>query len=252
MNRAFDTFYAQSVNIKLSAACDISGLESLQYQKVSAVSEYKINGTWLDYNENTGIVVTPNEKFIIYFKAQDRAGNVSIVNSTGIVVDNKAPAGEINAPNIDILPEVPNENGFYNGNVIVDLKVVDPKYIKDVENENGFYSGINNIFYRIYTTDTDIQETGVLFSVNDMTDGAVYDLDGLANTWNGKIIIDSSKFNSNNVFVEITATDNAGNTRITLTKNGEIKIDITEPTIDIMYDNNDADSDTFLRQTEQP
>ncbi len=246
-NIAFDTFYAQSVNIKLSATCDISGLESLQYQKVSAVSEYKINGTWLDYNENTGIVVTPNEKFIIYFKAQDRAGNVSIVNSTGIVVDNKAPAGEINAPNIDILPEVPNENGFYSGNVIVDLKVVDPKYIKDVENENGFYSGINNIFYRIYTTDTDIQETGVLFSVNDMTDGAVYDLDGLANTWNGKIIIDSSKFNSNNVFVEITATDNAGNTRTTLTKNGEIKIDITEPTIDIMYDNNDADSETFFK-----
>lgn len=76
---AFDAFYKGSIVVKLSANCDIRGLESLKYQKVSAVSEYDVSGTWLDYNATTGIVVSPSEKFIIYFRAEDRAGNVSIV-----------------------------------------------------------------------------------------------------------------------------------------------------------------------------
>lgn len=118
---AFDTFYGKTVVVKLSANCDISGLESFKYQKVADVSEYAENGAWTDYNAETGITVEPSEKFVIYFRAEDRAGNVKIVRSTGVVVDNQKPVGETNAPEIDILPEEPNANGIHKDDVSVDL-----------------------------------------------------------------------------------------------------------------------------------
>lgn len=244
---AFDTFYGETVTVKLSANCDISGLESLKYQKVADVSEYKIDGTWMDYNDQTGIVVAPNEKFVIYFRAEDRAGNVEIVRSTGIVVDDQMPIGEKNAPEIDILPAAPNANGMHKDDVSVDLKVVDPKYAGVSATDNGHYSGLNKITYKIYTTDTDAVEEGTLLALGSKTEGAVFDADKLVSSWSGKITIDSEKFNSNNVVVEVIAVDNAGNERKTTTKVGDIQIDITAPTIVVSYDNNSADSETFFK-----
>lgn len=245
---AFDTFYKGSIAVKLSANCDISGLESLKYQKVSAVSEYDVSGTWLDYNATTGIVVSPSEKFIIYFRAEDRAGNVSIVNSTGIVVDDKAPIGETKAPEIDILPAAPNANNIHNGDVKVDLKVVDPKYTGENASATGHYSGIEKITYRIYTTDTTAEKTGVLLDeTNGIKTGADIDADNLISGWAGSITVDAETFNSNNVIVEVTAVDNAGNTRTSTTIAGDIQIDVTKPTIDVTYNNNEADSNTYFK-----
>lgn len=244
---AFDTFYGATVTVKLSANCDISGLESLKYQKVADVSEYKVDGTWVDYNAQTGIVVEPSEKFVIYFRAEDRAGNVDIIRSTGIVVDDQMPIGETKAPEIDILPAAPNANGLHKDDVSVDLKVVDPKYAGATAADNGHYSGLNKITYKIYTTDTDAVEEGTLLVLGSKTEGAVFDADKLVSSWSGKITIDSEKFNSNNVIVEVVAVDNAGNERKTTTKAGDIQIDITAPTIVVSYDNNSADSDTFFK-----
>ena len=244
---AFDTFYGATVTVKLSANCDISGLESLKYQKVADVSEYKVDGAWIDYNAQTGIAVEPSEKFVIYFRAEDRAGNVEIIRSTGIVVDDQMPIGETNAPEIDILPAAPNTNNLHKDDVSVDLKVVDPKYAGSTAADNGHYSGLNKITYKIYTTDTDAVEEGTLLALGSKTEGAVFDADNLVSSWSGKITIDSEKFNSNNVIVEVVAVDNAGNERKTTTKAGDIQIDITAPTIVVSYDNNAADSDTFFK-----
>ncbi len=249
---AFDTFYDKAVTVKFAANCDISGLESLKYQKVPSVSEYDVNGQWIDYNTETGVVVTPSEKFIIYFRAEDRAGNFTIVNSTGIVVDDKMPegTGEKNAPEIDIFPAEPNANGFHNGNVKVDLHVIDPKYTGQSASAAGHYSGLNEITYRIYTTDmgADVQETGTLLELGAQTNGAVFDGDRLVSSWSGSITIDAAVFNSNNTIVEITATDNAGNTRVTATKAGDIQIDVTAPEINVSYNNNTADSNFFFNE----
>ncbi len=245
---AFDTFYQGTIAVKLNANCDISGLESLKYQKVSAVSEYDVNSTWLDYNASTGIVVAPSEKFIIYFRAEDRAGNVSIVNSTGIVVDDQKPIGETKAPEIDILPAAPNANNIHNGDVKVDLKVVDPKYTGANASETGHYSGIEKITYRIYTTDTTAEKTGVLLDeTTGVKTGAVIDGDNLISSWTGSITVDAQTFNSNNVIVEVTAIDNAGNERTSTTVAGDIQIDVTKPKIDVTYDNNEADSETYFK-----
>ncbi len=239
---AFDKFYGGSVTVKLGATCDISGLESLKYQKVTAVTDYDVNGPWLAYDAENGIVVNPSEKFIIYFRAEDRAGNVSIVNSTGIVVDDKKPTGETKAPEIDILPVAPNVHGYYNGDVIVNLKVVDPKHTGANASVDGYYSGLNKITYKIYTTDTDAVEEGVLLDLTNKTEGAEFDADHLVKAWTGMINVAASKFNSNNVIVVITAVDNAGNERTSTTVAGDIKIDITPSKIEVTYDNNDGDT----------
>ncbi len=238
----FDKFYKKAITVKFSANCDISGLDNLKYQKVSSVSDYNVNGTWVMYDAENGIVVNPSEKFVIYFRAEDRAGNVSIVNSTGIIVDDKAPVGETNAPEIDIKPVASNKYGLYSGDVTVNLNVIDPKYVGDITSTNGFYSGLNKITYRIFTTDTDALEEGTLLDLNSSTSGAEFDADNLIKAWNGKINISANEFNSNNVIVEITAVDNAGNVRTTRTNAGDIKIDITAPKIEITYDNNDGDT----------
>lgn len=237
----FNKFYPKTVTVKLSANCDISGLQSLQYQKVSEAAQYDEKGTWSAYDAEKGIVVAPNEKFIIYFRAEDRAGNVSIIRSTGIVVDDKLPIGETNAPEIDIFPE--GAGIVHNGSVGVSIKVIDPAFIGENANKTGYYSGLKNISYKIYAADIDMSEEGELLST--YSDGIVRDKDGLISSWSGNIDV-SSAFNSNNVIVEVTATDNAGNTRTSSTSAGSIMIDTTAPVIEINYDNNNVDGNGFF------
>ncbi len=246
---AFEKFYRNSVTVKYSVNCDISGLDNITYQKVDDVAGYSADGSWTPY-ANTGVKVSPSEKFVIYFRAEDKAGNVTIINSTGIVVDSKAPTGETYAPEIDIKPEAANKNGLHNKDVSVDLNVIDPAYSGNNADSNGYYSGINRITYRISTTDTQAEETGVLFDVNEgITSGSVYDNDSLVSSWTGSINIDAATFNSNNVVVEITATDNAGNTRVTTNEmiNVPIAIDVTKPEINISYNNNSVDSESLFK-----
>ena len=241
---AFEKFYRAGVEVKYTVNCDISGLDNIKYQKVDSVSKYDEAATWTDF---TGSVkVNPSEKFVIYFRAEDKAGNYTIVNSIGVVVDDKAPIGETNAPQIDITPAAANDNGLHNSDVKVDLKVIDPKYVASNQDTNGYYSGLNKITYKIYTKDTAATEEGVLFDLSDNTDKgkAVLDADKLVKEWTGSITVSAEKFNSNNVIVEIYAVDNAGNERTTKNEdiNQPIRIDITAPTIAVSYDNNDGDT----------
>ncbi len=246
---AFDTFFKEQILIRLSAKFDISGMESMEYQKVSSVSDYSPNGNWQTYDQDKGIVVAPSEKLVLYFRATDRAGNATIIHSTGIVVDDQMPTGEVNAPSIDILPSPANSNGIHRGNVAVSLKVLDPKYLGSASSAAGFYSGLKSVTYRIYTTDTNAEETGVLLdTARGILTGAVKDADGLISSWAGSITVDASRFNSNHIMVEISAEDNAGNIRTTTTKAGEIQIDITAPRIDVSYSNNAADNGTYFRE----
>ena len=246
---AFEKFYRNSVTVKYSVNCDISGLDNITYQKVDDIADYSADGNWVAYT-NSGVTVSPSEKFVIYFRAEDKSGNVTIINSTGIVVDSKAPVGETYAPEIDIKPEAANNNGLHNKDVSVDIKVIDPAYDGNTLADSGYYSGLNRITYRISTTDTQAVETGVLLDISEgYTSGASYDVDNLVRSWAGKINIDASTFNSNNVVVEITATDNAGNTRVTTNAmiDTPISIDVTKPEIDISYNNNSVDSESLFK-----
>lgn len=225
----FQTFYSEEVVVRLSASDATSGVRDLQYMKVRTPDAYH-TGTWMTYNSSTGIIIPPSDQFVIYFRAGDSAGNSTEVHSIGIVVDDKEPSGEQSYPEIDILPVAANPLGYYTKDVNVDLKVIDPAFVGAQKNENGAYSGLKQIAYRIFAEDIDETEEGVLFDSEGQRDGAVFDGDGLAKSWTGKIIIEAEKFNSNNVVVELTATDNAGNTHTSRTGNQQIRLDSAAPT----------------------
>ena len=248
---AFEKFYQSTAEVKFSANFDIAEKDNITYQKVDSLAAYSANASWTPFDGS--VKVSPNEKFIIYFRAEDKAGNVTIVNSTGIVVDDKAPEGERYAPDIDIEPEAANENGLHNSDVDVDLTVVDPPFVGNSKSANGYYSGIRKIAYRIYTLDTEASEQGVLLDINNgLKSGAVYDKDNLVSKWTGQITVKASTFNSNNVIVEVTATDNAGNERVTTNEmiSKPIRIDVTAPTISVSYqDGSDNGDDTFSDST---
>lgn len=238
----FDTFYNNTATIKLTADCGLSGINKLEYQMVRNVSEYSEDANWKTYNPS-GITVSPTQKFILYFRATDNAGNNAVVCSTGVIIDDKAPEGnEHAAPNIILSP---SGTGINSGSVNVSINVVEPRYLGDTpDTVNGFYSGLSNVSYRIYASDLSETVTGTLFVRGGS--GTEVDGDNLVRTWSGNVTVDSNTFNSNNVFVEVTAIDNAGNSRTTSTS--AIMIDTTAPRISVHYNNNEPVAEQYYNQ----
>lgn len=80
---SFGLFFKNTVNVTINAEDALSGAASVEYQKVSKEADYNINGTW---TQGDRLSVTANEKFILYARITDAAGNVKIINSNGVVV----------------------------------------------------------------------------------------------------------------------------------------------------------------------
>lgn len=208
---------------------------------ISDVSWYKSNSTtvmtraeleniaeseWKHFDGN--IAITDNDRCVVYMRVRDYALNTFYTSTSGIIVDTTAPAETV-TPNVTITPEQP-VNGLYNRNVNVAVSVTDPVV-------NGTFSGISSVTYNIYNMGT-VTQNGTLYSFNndDPTEAQ------LQQTFEGSIIVDAALNNSNDVVIEVTAQDNAGNS---FTRTAAVKIDITQPAINISYNNNAPDSGSF-------
>ena len=55
----FNLFFKESVNVSITANCDISGQKRIEYQKVAKSSDYSETGTW---TEGSSFNVTEDEK----------------------------------------------------------------------------------------------------------------------------------------------------------------------------------------------
>ena len=243
-------------NAKVSATStdNLSGVDYIEYFRTeNVVTDITAdNIVWSNSTKDSNtkdafsFEVEPNEKFIVYVHIVDKAGNEIYLSSNGVIVDDKEPGGDNYSPEIDITLPKANKNDIYNEDdtVKVDFKVVEPKYSgADNKVDTGIYSGIKEIKYVIKAEDINAVEEKAF----DLANGSVKDNNGLISSWTGSITIDKDKFNSNNVVVMITAIDNAGNVHTSTTKVGDIKIDVTAPVIDIEYDNNAADSESFFK-----
>lgn len=230
-----------TVTIKLGANCDISGMRTLRYQMVGDLGSINENG-WIIYDAAAGIRVAPDSKFILVVEAEDVAGNVTRVHSEGIIVDDKKPSGNINNETPDILMEITskpsNGNGIFTEDVAVNITVHDPKYDNRTLFGEKSYSGLAAVRYRIYTTDSRVQSQTL-----DLAGEKTYE-NGLVHTWTDGITIKAADYDSNEVYVEVVAVDNAGNSRITTL--GPIKIDVTDPTIDVVYTNDAVPENGFF------
>lgn len=169
--------------------------------------------------------VEADEQFVVYLKITDYAGNYIYINSDGYIVDKTES-------NITLTPDQANENGIYNKDVNVSIKVIDPEP----------YSGIKTIDYWI-VKDNDTEsptQQGNLYTFTKTNPTQAE----LKNEWDGNIIVDSKKNNSCNVVVFVRTIDNAGNENI---KSIPLDIDITSPEIKVAYDNNkDNNGNTYF------
>ena len=183
-----------------------------------------------------------DQQFILYLRVTDKAGNVAYFSTADVTAEDSRPGhqedSEFVAPQVVIDMDTP-ENGIFAGDVDVTVGVVDPRV-------GDTYSGLKLITYEVVNYDVDgsytVTQTGTLFDVQEIvTEVPVQSWqtvhEGETDT---RIKVDSELNNSNNVVVNIRAVDNAGNIGIGTVS---MKIDITAPTVQVSYDNNDADGE---------
>lgn len=221
------------VSVNIFVQDNISGIESVEYIKTNKVMTKKEleslkESEWKEYAPFTQ---TKDERFVIYAKAVDKAGNVYYFNTNGIIIDKETPNIEKLSPIVTLQNP---KNGIYNTDVVVDVSVIEKSVF-------GSYSGINYIAYKVIKDNVEITQSGELY----VNDNKTPSEDELKQNYNGQIVIDSKLNNSNNVRLEVTAIDNAGNT---ITQSSEFKIDIVAPIINISYDNNDVVNGKYFKE----
>ena len=89
----FGLFFKDDVKVKLTASDDASGVKSLLYfksDKVLTDIEVRTITDWTD-NSDFDIEAKDMDKFIIYVRIEDNAGNVAYIGSDGATFDTTAP-----------------------------------------------------------------------------------------------------------------------------------------------------------------
>ncbi len=88
-NISFGYFFKETVDVKITGddtvdgVDPVSGISRIEYQKVSDPADYDENGAWTSGDK---LSVAPNEKFVVYARITDRAGNYTVLCSDGTVV----------------------------------------------------------------------------------------------------------------------------------------------------------------------
>lgn len=89
----FGLFFKDDVHVKLTAEDDASGVKSVLYfksDKVLTDNEVRAITDWTD-NSDFDIEAKDMDKFIIYVRIEDNAGNITYIGSDGATFDTAAP-----------------------------------------------------------------------------------------------------------------------------------------------------------------
>lgn len=89
----FGLFFKDDVNVKLTAEDEASGVKSVLYFKSDMIltdDEVRAITDWTD-NSDFDIEAKDMDKFVIYVRIEDNAGNVTLIGSDGATFDTTAP-----------------------------------------------------------------------------------------------------------------------------------------------------------------
>ena len=89
----FGLFFKDDVHVKLTATDEASGVKSVLYFKSDRIltdEEVRAITDWTD-NSDFDIEAKDMEKFVIYVRIEDNAGNVTLIGSDGATFDTTAP-----------------------------------------------------------------------------------------------------------------------------------------------------------------
>lgn len=208
---------AYTTTSALAAAKDVS------WQSVSNVSA-----------DSTSASVGNDDKFVIYLRIEDMAGNVTYISSDGLITENDPSQINSDTTDPEILVTVANENGNTSG--VHDSSV--SLGVEIVEYPNITFSGIDQstIAYTIsdgYDGSVSLSTTdgsGMTFSTNS---------DGLKGSGNQTVVVSVPEgYESDQIYLTATVTDNAGNAKTV--EYTALNVDNRTPTATVTYDNNTA------------
>lgn len=237
----FGGFKSSKINVSADSSDDISPTHIYYYKNnedkmlsSDDLDKLKLDEDFKKVSDMSNVVsINPNEQAVIYLKIIDLAGNYVYVSSKGYVADSQKSSITIDPQDYykkigdgDNATYIYNKNNQNNdGKYILKVEVKEPEAEKD-----SSFAGIKAVSYRILVDDKET-EPAILYNFDNTNPSK----EELKDEWSGTISVDASENNSSNVVVEVTATDNAGNTTI---KKLKLDIDITNPDISVSYNNN--------------
>ncbi len=180
--------------------------------------------------------VEPNRQFVVYEKITDYAGNVTyIYPSNGIIADNELPQISITELN-----KGDARNGIYNEDIHLRITAEDPI-------SGDTYSGLEHVWYRVTVAgNTSYEETIHLLDLRE-NDAEKYQAPEKRTFTKDITIPASANYNSNDIKVQAFVTDFSQNTEESDIMS--LKMDITDPTINVTYDLNSPLNDRYYNQT---
>lgn len=204
---------------------DISGYQSVSYYKSNAnkvLSETELDALY-ENNEFSAetVTVSAEEKFAVYARILDNAGNIKYIGTDGVIYDKTVSVVTLNVDDSQ-----KTESSIYGVNNMKNYAVGEKTVngikvnvgVKDADADTDIYSGIKKVEYVITANGQETQR-GILFDGSAAEDGA------LVREWNGEVIIDAVKNNSKKITLKVTVTDNAENEASKYITLKEINID---------------------------
>lgn len=199
---------------------------------------------WIGSDEFTRVIAAQEYKTqadseqIPYMRLEDKAGNVVFYSTEGVIDDRTDSDPEIEITTIDpSTGETDTGKEIFNGDVAFAISVTDPE-------TNGTYAGLHSVSYRVLK-DGEVTQESLYYEqcVAELpAKDRIQTIEWNQDTENKPLVV-AELNNSNDVVIEVTAEDNSGNISV-VTR--ELAIDITEPKIDITYDNNDVHNGKYF------
>lgn len=85
----FGLFFHETKNFNVTASDDLSGIDHIEYLISDRAFDSKETAISVEgWSATTGLVtVDPEKDFVLYYKIVDKAGNISVINTDGIILD---------------------------------------------------------------------------------------------------------------------------------------------------------------------
>ncbi|MEE0059602.1 MAG: hypothetical protein UE295_02110, partial [Acutalibacteraceae bacterium] len=254
----FGIWRNHAVEAVATATDNMSPMYQIEYYKSNSETALTADELTDAYDKNKFTtekqIVKTDEIFAIYARVEDYAGNVTYVGTDGVIVD-------CVASKILITPEGATNNVFNSEFADKGVKVaieVNDFDIKDTVSDD-IYSGIKTIEYWIenennvvtksketlysfdYQRDNKVDSNGGTITITDCSTGTskvtthtgtVPTKDMLTHNWSGNITVNAKENNSDDVYVCVKVTDNAGNFDV---EKQHMSINITNPTAEVQF-----------------
>lgn len=218
--------------------------DRLENDEVKEAAETKGNG--FSYQQNRESTVSGEQIFRISgISITDRAGNaISLAKTNKIYLDVTPPTMDELAPTISVVATSESDERGTKGTPLFKNDV--PLHIKVTDPYGGSKSsGLSEVTYHLYINGSEVAGDRQVLNPESTTKwNGNYEDSSLIFDINRTITVNASSHNYNDIRVVVNAKDNAGNTN---TRNYTFGIDVTAPTIEVEYDNNDAQNGRYFK-----